>query len=251
MAHLILTGATGLVGSAVLVNLIERPTSEVSKVTVLSRREVPIIKDNPRFETVILKSFTSYDSELLENLKGADGVIWAQGISITQVPRDEYLKITIDYPLCAAKAFASLSDNFKFVYVSGYGASTNPGMFTQPFGKIKGSAELQLLDLQTKLPTLKVYSARPCFVDPSHHSEIEEALKDRRKPFAEKLVPALRPLLRLMPKYVSPTNELGKVLVDLALSDGQELQGEGVEKGRILENSVLQRLYAESVKVQS
>jgi hypothetical protein len=31
----------------------------------------------------------------------------------------EYKKITIDYPLSAAKAFSTLSDNFKFVYVSG------------------------------------------------------------------------------------------------------------------------------------
>lgn len=153
MAHLILTGATGLVGSAALVNLIARPASEVSKVTILSRREVPLIKDNPRFETVIQKDFGVYDAELLERLKGASGAIWAQGISITQVPREyvhhssldscafehnpvqsldadgssEYIKITIDYPLAAAKSFASLSDNFKFIYVSGDGtAKTDP-----------------------------------------------------------------------------------------------------------------------------
>jgi uncharacterized protein YbjT (DUF2867 family) len=88
MAHLILTGATGLVGSAVLVNLIARPASEVAKVTILSRREVPLIKDNPRFETVIQKDFGTYDAELLEKLKGASGAIWAQGISITQAPRE-------------------------------------------------------------------------------------------------------------------------------------------------------------------
>jgi uncharacterized protein YbjT (DUF2867 family) len=88
MAHLILTGATGLVGSAVLVNLIARPATEVSKVTILSRREVPVVEDNPRFETVIQKDFGTYDKDLLEKLKGASGAIWAQGISINQVPRE-------------------------------------------------------------------------------------------------------------------------------------------------------------------
>lgn len=95
MAHLILTGATGLVGSAVLVNLIARPASEVSKVTILSRREVPVVKDNPRFETVIQKDFGSYDADLLEKVEGASGVIWAQGISITQVPREYVYQIVV------------------------------------------------------------------------------------------------------------------------------------------------------------
>ena len=54
--------------------------------TILSRREVPFVKDNPRFETVIHKDFAKYDNEVLEKLKGATGAIWAQGISITQVP---------------------------------------------------------------------------------------------------------------------------------------------------------------------
>lgn len=31
----------------------------------------------------------------------------------------EYEKITVDYPLAAAKAFAGLTDPFTFVYVSG------------------------------------------------------------------------------------------------------------------------------------
>lgn len=88
MAHLILTGATGLVGSAVLVNLMSRPATEVSKVTILGRREHPLVKDNPRFETVIQKDFNTYDAQTLEKLKGATGAIWAQGISITAVPRE-------------------------------------------------------------------------------------------------------------------------------------------------------------------
>lgn len=35
----------------------------------------------------------------------------------------EYVKITLDYPLAAAKAFAGLSDSFNFVYVSGEGVT--------------------------------------------------------------------------------------------------------------------------------
>jgi hypothetical protein len=123
---------------------------------------------------------------------------------------------------------------------------TSPGMFTQAFGKIKGEAELQLLDLANKDPTLKVYSARPAFVDHNNHIEIKEALAARNAPFVEKLLPVIGPLLRLSPSFVSPPAEPGSVLVDLALSKGQELNGEGIEKGRILENSALRRLYKEN-----
>lgn len=126
------------------------------------------------------------------------------------------------------------------------GASTKPGMFTQPFGKIKGQAELRLVELQDKAPSLKVYCPRPGFVDPTHDPKIKEALATRKAPAIERFLPVYGPLFRLLPNHVSPTVELGKVLVDLALSDGKELQGEGVERGRILEPAVLRRLYKES-----
>jgi hypothetical protein len=37
----------------------------------------------------------------------------------------EYIKITLDYPVAAAEAFASLSDSFNFVYVSGEGVRSH------------------------------------------------------------------------------------------------------------------------------
>jgi hypothetical protein len=77
-----------------LVDLIARPASEVSKV---SRREVPLVNNNPRFETLILKDFGTYDSNVLDKLKGASGAVWAQGISITQVPR-EYVCLQCHLP---------------------------------------------------------------------------------------------------------------------------------------------------------
>lgn len=119
-------------------------------------------------------------------------------------------------------------------------------MLTQAFGKIKGQAELQLLELQSKTPSLKVYSARPGFVDYYNHTELKEVLATRKTPTMEKYaMPIAGPLIRLFPNHVSPTAELGKVLVDLALSSGAELSGDGVEKGRILEPSYLRQLYKE------
>ena len=84
--HLILTGATGLVGSAALAHMLALDT--VTRVTILSRRPVPMAEGHSKATTIIHKDYSSYPPELLERLKGAEGCVWAQGISITQVPRE-------------------------------------------------------------------------------------------------------------------------------------------------------------------
>jgi uncharacterized protein YbjT (DUF2867 family) len=84
--HLILTGATGLVGSGVLHHMINTPT--VTKVSVLSRRPVPQAEGHEKVKVIIHKDFNTYPSELLAQLKGAEGCVWAQGISITQVTKE-------------------------------------------------------------------------------------------------------------------------------------------------------------------
>jgi len=84
--HLVLTGATGLVGSAVLQNMIITPS--VSKVSVLSRRPVAQAEGHEKVQVIIHKDFSTYPSELLSQLKDVDGVVWAQGISSTQVGKE-------------------------------------------------------------------------------------------------------------------------------------------------------------------
>jgi uncharacterized protein YbjT (DUF2867 family) len=86
--HLILTGATGLVGSAVLDAMLGM--KEVSKISILSRRPVKMAEDakDPRVNLVIHKDFEHYDAEVLDKLKGAEGCVWALGISQTQVGKE-------------------------------------------------------------------------------------------------------------------------------------------------------------------
>jgi nucleoside-diphosphate-sugar epimerase len=85
--HIILTGATGLVGSAALVALRARP--DVSKISIISRRPVPMLEGSKddRIQ-VILHDFKGYDSALKERLRGAQGCVWALGISQTAVSKE-------------------------------------------------------------------------------------------------------------------------------------------------------------------
>jgi NAD dependent epimerase/dehydratase family enzyme len=84
--HLILTGATGLVGSGVLHQMIN--SSNITTISILSRRPVPQAEGHEKVKVIIQKDFNSYPNELLEKLNGAEGCVWAQGISITQVTRE-------------------------------------------------------------------------------------------------------------------------------------------------------------------
>lgn len=83
--HLILTGATGLVGSGVLDAMIEM--KEVTKISILSRRPVAMAEaaNDRRINVIINKDFENYDPAILSQLKGAQGCVWALGVSQTQV----------------------------------------------------------------------------------------------------------------------------------------------------------------------
>ena len=86
--HLILTGATGLVGSATLDAMIKM--KEVTKISVISRRPVKMAEDaaDPRVNVILHKDFEKYDQELLDKLHGATGCVWALGISQTAVSKE-------------------------------------------------------------------------------------------------------------------------------------------------------------------
>ncbi len=77
--HLILTGATGLVGSGCLHAMLA--AEAVTAVTVLSRRPVPMAEGHEKVHVIIHDNFRNYPPELLEKLKGAEGCVWALGVS--------------------------------------------------------------------------------------------------------------------------------------------------------------------------
>jgi uncharacterized protein YbjT (DUF2867 family) len=90
MAHLILTGATGLVGSAALSHMLTLmgPGGPISRVSILSRSAVPMADGNDKIQVIKITDFGSYPRDVLDELKGAEGCVWALGISQTQVSKE-------------------------------------------------------------------------------------------------------------------------------------------------------------------
>lgn len=247
--HLILTGATGLVGSSVLDAMLK--TKDVTRISILTRRPVAMADDarDPRVNIILHKDFEKYDPELLKQLQGASGCVWALGISQAKVGKEDYVKITKTYAVEAAKAFATLGreeEPFRFVYVSGEGATQNPGRFSAIFARVKGETEQILGDMAAKIPTLRADSARPAGVDAGTHLAIQPYIPDPGMLLKATMV-AFGPVIRnLYTSMHSPTEMLGPFFTQMAMGrlDGK-IEGPGAFKlggGWVIGNVAIRRM---------
>jgi hypothetical protein len=280
--HLILTGATGLVGTAVLHHILSLPAAsplaqKITRLSIVARRaDIPLLQhpDRPKQNTFtkveILQhtDFNDYNKDgLLDKLRSGEdnekvGVVWALGVSQSLVNEQQYREVTNAYPIAAAKAFATGLDakQVNFVYVSGEGANPNPGFMTPLFGRVKGQTEIELIKLMQTEPfskVLKCLSARPGGVDAGGDPDqkvVHEVTRQKdggtggatRNSLGMMLLEkSLLPFLRagVYKGMHSPTAELGRVLVELATGDGEAVDVKGAESdGRILPNIALRRL---------
>ena len=237
MAHIILTGATGTAGAAVLAYALKSPS--IARVSVLSRRPVKLAENEPKARVIIHKDFDNYPPDVLDQLKGATGCVWAQGISSRGMSEADYTKITLDYPCAAAKAFSTLGDKINFIYMSGEGASSTEKS-SMMFGRVKGRAENAILALSIELPSLDIYNIRPAAINPegNYLAERTPTTQDKASTFLGGIFE------KVWKGYVISTEKLAKVCVELATGDGKPIPaGQGVESdGRLLRNTALRRL---------
>ena len=84
--HLILTGATGTCGSAVLRHCLADPA--VTRLTIISRRPIPQAEGQDKAKVLIHGDFAEYPQSVLDQLKGADGCVWALGTSSNGVKKE-------------------------------------------------------------------------------------------------------------------------------------------------------------------
>jgi len=239
--HLILTGATGMIGTAVLDAMLK--TTDVTKISILSRRPVQLAKDakDPRVNVIIHKDFTSYSPEVLSKIEGADGCVWALGISQNEVSKEDYITITKSYTLAFASAFQptvqATKKPFNFVYVSGVGSTFKPGLFTPIFGRVKGETELALAEFRKEHPLFQASTVRPGFVDWIGQDKNVTDYMPKLSAWRTALGYALQPAVRMgLQGTWSPTEPLGKFFTGLAMGKwNEELKGLKGNEGQVLE----------------
>ncbi|KAI7503829.1 hypothetical protein KC367_g1431 [Hortaea werneckii] len=234
---LILTGATGFIGAAVLHHALSHPL--ITQVVALSRRPLPI--HHPKLHTIIHQDFTVYPPSLLHNelLRDAEAVIWALGTPLSEG------KQHLDFLLAAAEAFAThllpglrqRGKDFRFVNVSGMFTEKDEERslwFLREVRKWRGRAERELVAFEGEL---------------RRRGEVAGGGEGEGRGEGWQTVIA-RPgvVLRgrsgwavwLIPGFTIPVEELAGALVDLALCE-RGGGGGGGAVGRFVENEELRR----------
>ncbi|KAI5480953.1 nucleoside-diphosphate-sugar epimerase [Pseudohyphozyma bogoriensis] len=126
--NVVVTGATGSAGSEALRQALLHPA--VGSVTALVRCPLPPhiapSAPNPKLRTILHSDFNSYPPDLMTQLKDTDAVLWCQGASGASVSAEALEKVSVDYPVAAAKAFAEMERKVVFCYLSAVAVKQDP-----------------------------------------------------------------------------------------------------------------------------
>jgi hypothetical protein len=173
----------------------------------------------------------------------------------------EYTTITKTYAINAAKAFSQLLPSpeintsrspFRFIFVSGLSANHSPGLFTPLQGRVKGETEILLSRLVTE--SFHIVALRPGAVDARGHTAIASFIPEPGA-LARYVRAAALPLIGRYAELHSPTNELGRCLVSMAMGKfDARIHKEQAQSGdiirvegglRVVTNSAMRRWMAE------
>ncbi|KAL2131603.1 hypothetical protein VTI74DRAFT_4819 [Chaetomium olivicolor] len=175
----IVTGCTGLVGSALVRQCVA--SDRISHVFALSRKPLPdAVAKHAKVSVILHPDFSTYPAELLDQLAGAEGCLWAIGGRATQFSDAEtYKKVQVDYTIAAARAFLEhlapklpKGRQFRFVFCSGKFAEWDqqkPLHFMADTRRVKGQVEKGLCEIADADTTNRfvVFCARPSGILPA------------------------------------------------------------------------------------
>ena len=195
----LLTGATGMVGSGVLIECLE--SDDVSQVVAVGRRSCGV--KHPKLTEIIHKDFLDYSS-IEGSFAGCDACFYCLGVTSLRATEAEYTRVTLDYTLKFAEECKRQSPEMTFCYVSGAGVDStrqNGLMWV----RVKGRTEKGILEMGFK----RAYCFRPGFIQPM------KGVKPSWNFY--KFTGFLYPLLKKLPKYVCSTEEVGLAMIRTAL----------------------------------
>lgn len=199
----ILFGATGMVGRGVLRECLADP--EVEQVLAVGRNTCGV--DHLKLREIVRADLFDY-ADIAGELSGYDACFFCLGVSAAGMGEKQYIRITYDLTLAAAKTLAELNPEMTFIYVSGAGTDSTEKGRTM-WAQVKGKTENDLLEL----PFESAYMFRPAFIQPMHG--IKSRTKMYRVLYA--IVGPLFPILNaLFPRYVTTTEQVGRAMLAVA-----------------------------------
>lgn len=203
--RVILFGATGMIGSGVLLECLDDPRI-VSVVSVV-RRSVGI--EHTKLHELIRDDFFEYTS-IDAGFADADACFYCLGVSSAGMREEDYRRVTYDFTLAAANAILAKSPNVTFCFVSGVGTDAS-GRGRVMWARVKGQTENAL----RAMPFAAAYMFRPGFIQPL------KGVRSRTTLYQAfyNVVGPLFPLLRsIAPNHVTTTVDLARAMIEAARS---------------------------------
>jgi uncharacterized protein YbjT (DUF2867 family) len=201
--RVLLFGATGMVGQGVLRECLLDPDVE-SAVAVLRHASS---RQHPKLRELLNRDFLDY-APIESQLAGFDACFFCLGISSAGMSEENYLRITFDFTLAAARVLVNLNPNMTFIYVSGAGADSSERGRSM-WARVRGKTENELL----RLPFHAAYIFRPALIVPLHGIQSKTSLY---RAFYSLLGPLLPVLQGRFPKYVTSTEQIGRAMLKVA-----------------------------------
>ena len=131
-----------------------------------------------------------------EAFRAVDACLFCLGTSVTQVSKEEYVRISHDYPIAVAKTLKRESPSAAFHYISGAGTNAASRTF---WSKVKGQTENELMELA------EANCFRPGFIDAKPSARLPKVFS--------LLSPAMRVLKPFRSLYVAG-EDLGRAMLE-------------------------------------
>ena len=216
-----LFGATGMVGSGVLIECLQDP--RVDSVLAIGRSRSAL--SHAKLRQIVHDDFFDYTA-LRDELAGRDACFFCLGVSAAGKSEADYTRLTYDLTMAAARTIADVNPQSVFCYVSGQGTDST-GRARMMWARVKGRTENDLLALP-----LKAYMFRPGFIQPLKGVRSRTRLYDAIYKVLGPLYPILR---RFFPRSVTTSENVSRAMIEVAAN--------GFER-RILENPDINGLAA-------
>jgi uncharacterized protein YbjT (DUF2867 family) len=220
MMHVLLFGATGMIGHGALDACLQ--DDAVGRVTVVGRRTTGRVHSKLREH---VSPEVADLSGLEEKLRAVDACLFCLGVTAAGLDEARYTELTHDLALLVAGTLVRLNPAMAFVYVSGQGTdATERGRVM--WARVKGRTENALL----ALPFRTVVMMRPGVIQP-----VEGARSGTRwyRVIYAAAAPVMPLLLRLLPNHIVTTAELGRAMLAAARLEGGRTVLETADIARI------------------
>jgi uncharacterized protein YbjT (DUF2867 family) len=199
----VLFGATGMVGSGVLLECLDSP--RIESVLSVSRSSTGVA--HPKLREILRRDFLEFKT-IREHFVGADACFFCLGVSSAGMKEADYRSLTHDVTLAAANEMLAVSPQLTFIYVSGEGTDST-GKGRSMWARVKGQTENDLL----AMPFKAAYMFRPGFIQPLRGVRS----KTRAYQALYSLTRAIAPMIRaLLPRYTTTTVNIGRAMIEVA-----------------------------------